>query len=106
MIAQDKNKLKNKNEIKEIIKEGGRLERICKGGANHWRISIILLVGKRSGLSVEDISELLGGNFKNISMHTNKLVSAGLLNKYPFGSKVLHELSPYGRMFKKLFESL
>jgi len=63
------------------MKKPKQLERYFKGVANHWRISILLLVDKNPGLSVEAINEILDGNFKTISQHTRVLVRAGLLNK-------------------------
>jgi DNA-binding transcriptional ArsR family regulator len=83
------------------MKKPKQLERYFKGIANHWRISILLLVDKNPGLSVEAINEILDGNFKTISQHTRVLVRAGLLNKKHQGRNVIHFLSPYG---KKLVE--
>jgi len=81
------------------MKKAKQLERYFKGAANHWRISILLLVDKNQGLSVEEITEILDGNFKNISQHTRTLVRAGLLNKKYQGRNVVHFLSPYGKKF-------
>jgi DNA-binding transcriptional ArsR family regulator len=72
------------------MKKPKQLERYFKGAANHWRISILLLVDKNSGLSVEEITEILDGNFKNISKHTRTLVRAGLLNKKYQGRNVIN----------------
>ena len=81
------------------MKKPKQLERYFKGEANHWRISILLLVDKNPGLSAEEITELLNGNFKNISQYTRTLVRAGLLNKKYKGRNVIHFLSPYGKKF-------
>ncbi len=83
------------------MKTSKQLERYFKGSANHWRIEIILLIEKRSGLTVEQIADTLNGNFKTISQHTHQLVRAGLLNKQYRGRQVIHTLSPYGELFSK-----
>jgi predicted transcriptional regulator len=85
------------------MKTSKQLERYFKGAANHWRISILLLVEKNKGITVEDITLNLGGNFKTISQHTKQLVHAGLLNKEYRGRQVVHSLSPYGEVFSKFF---
>jgi predicted transcriptional regulator len=82
-----------------------QLERHFKGVANHRRIEILLLVAKRGGITMEEISEALSCNFKTISMHTQKLVQAGLLNKKYIGRQVAHDLSPYGRIIFNFIKS-
>jgi DNA-binding transcriptional ArsR family regulator len=89
----------------KILQEGKRLERFCKGAANHWRIAILLLLNEHSGLTTDQIAEALSGSFKNISQHTGKLVNAGLLNKRHEGASVIHTLSPYGKKFVRLLQS-
>jgi len=84
----------------EKIKTGKQLERHFKGIANHWRINILLLVGASDAITLEEIADQLGGNFKTISEHTRRLAQAGLLNKSYQGRTVQHSLSPYG---KKIF---
>ncbi|MFA6076555.1 MAG: winged helix-turn-helix domain-containing protein [Candidatus Paceibacterota bacterium] len=80
-------------------KTAKQLERYFKGAANHRRISILLLVLKNPGISLDEISENLDCNFKTISEHTRRLVQAGLLNKNYKGTTVEHRVSPYGKMF-------
>ncbi|HEY4497068.1 MAG TPA: helix-turn-helix transcriptional regulator [Candidatus Paceibacterota bacterium] len=87
------------------MKTAKQLERYFKGAANHRRISILLAVDKRNGMTVEDIAYLLESNFKTISQHTKSLVIAGLLNKKYNGRSVEHSLSPYGRSFIKFIKS-
>jgi DNA-binding transcriptional ArsR family regulator len=87
------------------MKKPKQLERYFKGTANHWRISILLLVDKNPGLSVEAINEILDGNFKTISQHTRVLVRAGFLNKKYQGRNVIHFLSPYGKKFVEFIKS-
>jgi predicted transcriptional regulator len=81
------------------LKTAKQLERYFKGAANHRRISILLLVLKHPGISVDEISQSLECNFKTISEHTRRLVQAGLLNKEYKGRKVEHQVSPYGKIF-------
>lgn len=83
------------------MKTPKQLERYFKGAANHWRIAILLTVEKNEGITVEEIANELGGNFKTISQHTRSLVHAGLLNKKYRGRQVTHALSPYGKSFSK-----
>jgi predicted transcriptional regulator len=82
-----------------------QLERYLKGAANHRRIEILLLVEDREGITTEDISASLNCNFKTISMHTLKLVQAGLLNKTYMGRSVTHKLSPYGKTTIRFLKS-
>ncbi|MBS3913461.1 MAG: winged helix-turn-helix transcriptional regulator [Bacteroidetes bacterium] len=78
------------------MKTAKQMERHFKGIANHWRISILLLVKKSPEITLDGIVGELSGNFKTISEHTRKLVQAGLLNKKYQGRNVTHSLSPYG----------
>jgi len=79
------------------VKTSFQLERHLKGVANHRRIEILMFVSKQPGASVDEISEALDCNFKVISVHTQKLVYAGLLEKKYLGRTVNHSLSPYGK---------
>lgn len=87
------------------MKTPKQLERYFKGSANHWRISILFLINKNSGISLEKICDDLNANFKTISQHTKYLVNAGLLNKKYQGREVLHYLSPYGKKFVEFMKS-
>ena len=82
-----------------------QLERYFKGVANHWRIAILLLLEKNPGITVDEITERIGGNFKTISQHTLILLRAGLLNKKYKGRNVIHFLSPYGKKFVKFIKT-
>jgi predicted transcriptional regulator len=86
-------------------KTSKQLEHYFKGAANHWRISILIMVGENDGVAVEGIADALKGNFKTISQHTRSLVHAGLLNKKYQGRQVTHSLSPYGKSFLKFMKS-
>jgi predicted transcriptional regulator len=87
------------------MKTPKQLERYFKGAANHRRIAILSVVEKNDGISVEEIANELGANFKTISQHTRSLVHAGLLNKRYLGRQVQHSLSPYGKSFLKFMRT-
>jgi predicted transcriptional regulator len=87
------------------MKTPKQLERHFKGIANHWRIAILLLIDKKEGISVDQITQELKGNFKTISQHTRYLVQAGLLRKQYQGRQVIHFLSPYGKTFVNFIKS-
>jgi predicted transcriptional regulator len=87
------------------MKTPEQLERHFKGAANHRRIAILLSVEKSEGITVDEITQKLGANFKTISQHTRSLVHAGLLNKKYRGRQVTHSLSPYGKSFLKFMKS-
>ena len=77
------------------------MERHFKGIANHRRIDILLLINRKERITVEDIAQDLGVNFKTISEHTRRLVQAGLVDKKYYGRTVEHSLSPYGKQLIK-----
>lgn len=87
------------------MKTSKQLERYFKGAANHWRIAIIFLVGRNEGITLEEIADEVGGNFKTISQHTRSLVHAGLLNKKYRGRQVTHSLSSYGKSFSRFMKT-
>jgi len=87
------------------MKTAQQLERHFKGMANHWRIDILLLIDKNDGISVDQITQEVKGNFKTISQHTHYLVQAGLLRKKYQGRQVIHSLSPYGKNFVNFIKS-
>jgi DNA-binding transcriptional ArsR family regulator len=74
-----------------------KVEKIVKGFANHWRIQILELLANNSHLSVDQITQNLGGNFMTISVHIKKLSDAGLVDKQYKGRFVLHNLTKRGR---------
>jgi len=86
------------------MKSAKQMERHFKGIANHNRIKILLLLDKKKEMTLEEISEDLKENFKNISQHTSRLVIAGLLDKKYKGRNVFHSLSPYGKNIVSLIK--
>lgn len=86
-------------------KTAKQMERHFKGVANFRRIEILLLVSENNGITLDGISERIGGNPKTVSEHTKKLVAAGLLNKNRHGREVGHSLSPFGQKFFKFIKT-
>lgn len=86
------------------MKNSKQIEKHIKGVANHRRIDILFLVARAKGITLEEIAKILNCNFKTISGHTLKLVSAGLLDKNHNGRAILHSLSPYGKIFAKFIK--
>lgn len=87
------------------MKTAKQMERHLKGMANHYRIEILLCVGERDGITLEDIVETLGANEKTLGEHTRRLYVAGLINKKYRGKFVEHTLSPYGQTFVRFLQS-
>jgi len=81
------------------MKKSKRLERHFKGAANHYRIEILLLLDKKSEMTLEKITDAVRGNIKTIGEHTRRLYLSGLIDKKYEGRFVSHRLSPYGRRF-------
>ena len=91
------------------LKTAKQMERHLKGMSNHHRIEILLLVGKQSGITLDQIIGMLNANPKTIGEHTRRLHNAGLINKKYKGKFVQHSLSPYGKTFYnflKAFQNL
>jgi DNA-binding transcriptional ArsR family regulator len=87
------------------MKSARQLQRHFKGAANHWRIRILFVVADEDGITVEQITQRLVGEYKNISQHTHRLVQAGLLDKSYQGRQVTHKLSPYGERFVRFIKT-
>ncbi|PIP28646.1 MAG: hypothetical protein COX29_00070 [Candidatus Moranbacteria bacterium CG23_combo_of_CG06-09_8_20_14_all_35_22] len=96
---------KKRKKIKKIQKTPKQMERHLKGVANHRRIEILFLIEKEDGITLDRICDALKGNPKTLSQHTQKLVQAGLINKYRRGRGVGHILSPYGKRFFKFIKT-
>lgn len=87
------------------LKSPKQMERHLKGVANHYRIAILLLVGKQPGMTLDDIVQALRANEKTIGEHVRRLVVAGLINKNHKGRFVQHNLSPYGKQFVQFLKT-
>jgi len=83
---------------KSVVRKAGarsrRLERVVKGFANHRRIEILELLGKRPEMSVGEISIALEIELKTASEHLRRLTIAGLILKRNEGREVRHTLTP------------
>lgn len=82
------------------------LERIAKGFANHRRIQIMSLLEEKPNLSVFEISDELGANFKTISEHLRRLAIAGLVLKRNVDHEVEHAVSDSGKRVLKFLRTL
>ena len=96
---------KKRKKIPKAHKSPKRMERHLKGIANHHRINILLIIDEKKGISLEEIIEKTKANAKTIGEHTRKLYQAGLVNKKYKGRYVVHELSPYGKIFVRFLKS-
>ena len=86
---------------KSIVRNAGarsrRLERVVKGVANHRRIEILELLGKKPEMSVGEISLATEIELKTASEHLRRLTIAGLILKRNEGREVRHALTPQAR---------
>ena len=74
-------------------KSDRQLERIVKGFANHRRLQILGVLQKEPELSLQEISEKVNSDFKNISSHINKMAVSGLVIKRNELHSVRHKLT-------------
>ena len=86
---------------KSVVRKAGarsrRLERVVKGFANHRRIEILELLGKKPEMSVGEISLATEIELKTTSEHLRRLTIAGLILKRNEGREVRHALTPRAR---------
>ncbi len=82
------------------------LERIGKGVANHRRIQILDLLVRTPELSVIEVANELGANFKTISEHIRRLTIAGLVMKRNDNAAVRHRLTSRGILILKFLRTL
>ena len=83
-----------------------KLERIVKGFANHRRLQILELLGNEPELSVQEISEKLKSEMKNISAHITKMAIEGLLMKRSDSKSIRHKLTRRGIIILKFVRML
>lgn len=69
------------------------LEKIMKGCANHRRIEALCLLKKRPSLTLEQIAERLGIDFRVASEHLRRMGTGGLIVKRYRGRYVCHTLT-------------
>ena len=82
------------------------MERIVKGFANHRRLQILELLEKEPESSVQEISEKLKSEMKNISAHITKMAIAGLLIKRSDSKSIRHKLTKRGIVILKFVRML
>ncbi|MFT6361500.1 MAG: putative transcriptional regulator [Candidatus Paceibacteria bacterium] len=82
------------------------IQTLLKGGANHFRAHILYILSKKPGITLEQLNELVGGDFKNISFHTRKLHSTQLIYKRTKGNYVHHYLSNEGKSLARFISTL
>lgn len=78
-------------------KTSRELERIIKGVANHRRLQILQLLGKKPELSVMEVAHEVKSDPKNVSAHINKMTIAGLVMKRHDINQVRHKLTKRGK---------
>ncbi|MBI2005074.1 MarR family transcriptional regulator [Patescibacteria group bacterium] len=88
------------------LKTARQMEHHLKGISNHYRIEILLLIGRHESITLETIASTLEANEKTIGEHTRRLYQAGLISKKYNGKYVEHRLSPYGKNFVRFLKSL
>ncbi|KKW27492.1 MAG: hypothetical protein UY71_C0043G0001 [Parcubacteria group bacterium GW2011_GWB1_52_7] len=82
------------------------LEGIAKGFANHRRIEILALLEKTPELSLSEVSEAVGVDFRTAGEHMHKLVASGLVMKRNAGKAVRHAVTPLGHKVLRFCRTL
>ena len=82
------------------------LERIVKGVANHRRIEILEILGKKPEMSVAEVADKLKLNFKTTSEHIRKMAISGLLMKRSDSKSIRHKLTKRGELILKFLRIL
>jgi DNA-binding transcriptional ArsR family regulator len=94
------------NTKKHIVINIVPIETIVKSFANKTRIEILKMIKQYPRLSVEDITEKISGEYKNIASHIAKLHTAELVKKRYTAHKVLHTITPRGAEVLKFLRTL
>ena len=81
-----------------------RIERVCKGVANHRRVQILVQLNKTPEMSVSELTEILRVDFRTASEHIRKLAHAGLVMKRSDGVSVRHKVTDLGARFLKYID--
>ena len=82
------------------------LERLVRGFSNHRRIEILELLKKKPELSVDEITETLGINYKTSADHIRRLTIAGLLLKRSDSVSIRLKLTPRAEHVLKFLRTL
>lgn len=75
------------------MKNPKELEKIVKGCANHRRIEMLCLLRKKPQLTLEEIADQLGIDFRVASEHLRRMGTGGLIAKRYRGRYVCHTLT-------------
>ncbi|MFC1623539.1 MarR family transcriptional regulator [Patescibacteria group bacterium] len=81
-----------------------KLNYFFKSIASRKRIEILVLLSEKKDLSLRDISKKINTNEQNTSLHTFKLLNAGLIAKRQKGLKVEHILTGRGNIVVKFIQ--
>lgn len=70
-----------------------KIERFLKSFSSKKRIEILASSSIEKDLSLQEISGRINGNIQNVSLHTFKLLNAGLIAKKQVGKEAKHILT-------------
>ncbi len=93
------------NEIGIKLNRAAELQFFVKGFSNKHRIRTLYLLARRPNLSVQEIAEQLGVNFRTASEHTRRMRDAKLILKKYNANEVEHTLTPLGKVVLKFLRS-
>jgi DNA-binding MarR family transcriptional regulator len=88
------------------IKTCRELERIARGFSNHRRIQLLGVLDRKPEMSIQELASDVRSNFRNISIHVQRMHIAGLVQKRNEGRAVRHRLTPRGRRTLAFLNSL
>ncbi len=88
----------NKRNIKKI-------EKVFKGGANHYRIELLVLIDKNPDITLSSLVDIMDVAFKTLAQHLYKLYLYGLINKIYNNQRVMHRLSDSGKKVVRFIKS-
>ena len=83
-----------------------KMQRFLRSFASKRRIDILLLIEKENNLSIREISKKLRTGEQNISLHTFKLLNAGLIAKMQLKNKVVHTLTSRGKFILAFIKNI
>ena len=81
-----------------------KLNYFFKSIASRKRIEILVLLSEKENLSLNEISDRINSNIQNTSLHTFKLLNAGLIAKRQKGDEVEHILTNRGNNVIKFIQ--
>ncbi len=90
--------------FRDPTKELLEIVQMFKMMGNDYRMRILILLGQKDKLTLDQINENVGGDFANISSHTKKLAQVGLIQKKYKGKFVQHSLTLNGKRALKALD--